>query len=338
MENVGASMGGQARAAKLTREQRSEIAKAAARARWEKIKNPSALPEAESDGVLTIGDISLDVYRLKDGRRLISKMAMAAALGLKSEGGNAFLRTMTRKGIRSGLPEKLVQMIENPIHFRGLTTDLVDGYNVEVLIEVCDALIVARNEGRLHPSQTFLAQQAEFIVRSCAKIGIIALVDEAVGYVDKRKDEYRQMFEAFIASEVQQWQDEYPAKFFDMIYNLYGLKKKDPKSSRRPQFFGHFIRKFVYFPLAHSRGAILEMLDEKNPVVYAGGSRRYKLYQFLTKEVGIDALRQHLWQVVGIGTASRDRAQFERAFYRAFPEAVPLNHQWDMLTDLGDDA
>lgn len=263
---------------------------------------------------------------------------MAAALGLKSEGGNAFLRTMTRKGIRSGLPEKLVNMIENPIYFKGLTTDLVDGYNVEVLVEVCDALIVARNEGRLHISQTFLAQQAEFIVRSCAKIGIIALVDEAVGYVDKRKDEYRKMFEVFIASEVQQWRDEYPDKFFDMIYSLYGLKKKDPASSRRPQFFGHFIRKFVYFPLAHSRGAILEMLDEQNPVVYAGGSRKYKLYQFLTKEVGIDALRQHLWQVVGIGAASRDRAQFERAFYRAFPEAVPLNHQWDMLTDLGNDA
>lgn len=338
MDNVGASMGGQARAAKLTRQQRSEIAKVAAKARWDKIKNPSALPEAESDGILTIGEVKLDVYRLRDGRRLINKKAMATALGLKSEGGNAFIRTMTRQGIRSGLPEKLVLKIENPIHFKPLVSDLAHGYNVEDLIEVCDALIVARNEGRLHSSQAFLAKQAEILVRSCAKVGIIALVDEAVGYVDKRKDEYRQLFETFIASEVQQWQAEYPAKFFDMIYALYGLKKKDPKSSKRPQFFGHFIRKFVYFPLAHSRGAILEHLEELNPVVYAGGTRKFKLFQFLTREVGIDALRQHLWQVIGIGSAARDRAQFERAFYRAFPEAVPFKHQWDILTDLGDDA
>ncbi len=330
------SAGGNARAAKLTSEQRSNIAKAAARARWAKLKDPDRMPEAMSDGVLKIGDIPLDVYRLNDERRLISKKGMAAALGLKSEGGNAFMRTMTRKGIRSGLPEKLVERIENPIHFKGLTHDFVDGYSVEDLIEVCDALIVAKNEGRLHTSQVFLALQAELIVRSCAKLGIIALVDEAVGYVDKRKDEYRQLFQSFIAEEVQQWSDEYPSKFFDMIYALYGLRRKDPKSSRHPQFFGHFIRKFVYFPLAHSRGGILELLDEKNPVIYAGGSRRYKLYQFLTDEVGIDALRQHLWQVIGIGSAARDRVQFERAFYRAFPEAVPFGHQWDMLNDLGD--
>lgn len=335
---VAASKGGRARAAKLTTEERSEIAKAAARARWERIKNPDILPQAESDGLLKIGDVNLDVYRLKDGRRLISKKAMAAALGLKSEGGNAFMRTMSRQGIRSGLTQKLILRIENPLHFKGLTNDLVDGYNVEDLIEVCDALIVARNEGRLHSSQEFLAKQGEIIIRSCAKVGIIALVDEAVGYVDKRKDEYRQMFEAFIASEVQQWKNEYPPKFFDMIYSLYGLKRSDPSSSKRPQFFGHFIRKFVYYPLAHSRGAILDMLDEKNPVVYSGGSRRYKLYQFLTDQVGIDALRQHLWQVVGIGAASRDRLQFERAFYRAFPEAVPIHHQWDLLNDLGDGA
>ncbi len=100
----------------------------------------------------------------------------------------------------------------------------------------------------MHTSQAFLARQSEIIVRSCAKIGIVALVDEAVGYVDRRKDEYRKLFEAFIRTEVRQWEKEYPDRFFDMIYALYGLRRKDPNSSRHPQFFGHFIRKFVYFP------------------------------------------------------------------------------------------
>ena len=213
---------------------------------------------------------------------------------------------------------------------------MADGYNVIDLIEVCDAIIVARNENRLHSSQQFLATQAEIIVRSCAKVGIIALVDEAVGYVDKRKDEYRQLFDEFVQSELRQWEKEYPDKFFDMIYHLYGLSRKDPDSSRHPQFFGHFIRKFVYFPLAHSQGVILEALDEKNPVVYSGGGRRHKLFQFLSDEVGVDTLRQHLWQTIGIGSAARDRAQFERAFYRVFPEAVPLGHQYDWMNDLND--
>ena len=104
------------------------------------------------------------------------------------------MRSMSRKGIRSAFDEKLIQKIENPLYFKPLKGDLADGYDVEDLIEVCDALIEARNRGMLHSRQEFLGRQAEIIVRSAAKLGIIALVDEAVGYVDKRKDEYRQLF------------------------------------------------------------------------------------------------------------------------------------------------
>jgi len=57
--------------------------------------------------------------------------------------------------------------------------------------------------------------------------------------------------------------------------------------------------------------------------MYAGGTRKYKLHQFLGDEVGLPALRQHLWQTIGIGNASRDKQEFDRAFYRAFPEAIP---------------
>ncbi len=332
------SRGGKARASKLTKEERRVIAQQAAEARWNRIKDPSRLPEAESDGTLNIGDVALEVYRLDDNRRVLSKRAMAHALGLKSEGGNAFMRTMSRKGVRSVFGEKLIKIIENPIHFKPLAGDLADGYEAESLIEVCDALIEARNQDKLHPSQHFLARQAEMILRATAKVGIIALVDEAVGYVDKRKDEYRQLFDQFIRKEFRQWDKEFPDKFFDMLYRLYGLKRQYPDTSRHPQFFGHFIRKFIYYPLAHSNGAILEKLEERNPVVYASGGRRYKFFQYLTDEIGMNAFRQHLWQTIGIGESSRDRRGFESSFYRAFPEAVPSNHQWDMLDRLLDDA
>ena len=325
------SLGGVARAAKLSSDERREIAKRAAKERWAKIKDPTRLPEAESDGILWIGDLPLDVYRLSDERRVISKRAMAAALGLKSEGGSAFMRTMSRKGGRSVFAEKMVEKIENPIFFKPLNGDLADGYDVEDLIEICDALIEARNKDKLHSSQEFLGRQAEIIVRSAAKVGIIALVDEAVGYVDKRKDEYRRLFDTFVRDEFRQWEQEFPASFFDMIYRLYGLKRHDPDSTKHPQFFGHFIRRYVYFPLAHSRGAILEKLDERNPVVYENGGRRHKFFQYLSDQIGMNAFRQHLWKTIGIGEGAKDRAAFERSFYRAFPQAVPINYQWDMF-------
>ena len=59
-------------------------------------------------------------------------------------------------------------------------------------------------------------------------------------------------------------------------------------------------------------------LDEKNPTVYVNGGRRYKLFQFLTDRVGLPALRQHLWQLIGIGAAAGTKEKFERGFNRAF--------------------
>jgi len=333
------SRGGSARAAKLTTEERRRIAQQAARTRWEKVTNVNELPVVALPGKLQIGAVEIEVYRLKDGRRLISKQAMAKALTLKSEGGNAFMRTVTRSGVRSVIDEKLWQKIENPIFFKFLSPDLedglgslVDGYEASTLIDVCDALLRARLEKRLHPKQDFLGKQAEIIIRSTAKVGINVLVDQAVGYVsDPRRLEYIEMFKSFIAEECQQWNNEFPDKLADTLYKLYGLKRFDALSSKHPRFFAKFIRKYIYFPLAKSKGVILELLDEKNPVVYSSGGRRYKLYQFLEEKVGLPALRQQIWQVIGIGAGARDRRQFDAAFYRAFPDAVPFGHQWDML-------
>ena len=323
MTRTPQSLGGAARAVRLSSEERRKIAQEAAKARWQRARRQPRIPTAKNDGVVQIGDVEIEAYVLDNGQRVISKKGIARGLNLKSEGGNAFMRTMSRKGIRSTLSENLIQRVEKPLSFYGTRGELADGYEAEVLIEVCDAIIEAKNKGYLVKSQYFLARQAEIIFRSAAKLGIIALVDEATGYTDKTRDEYRKLFDGFIRKEFRQWEQEFPEKFFDMIYRLYGLRRQQPDSSRHPQFFGHFIRKYVYYPLANSNGAILDRLEERNPVVYDSGGRKHKFFQYLSDEIGMSAFRQHLWQVVGIGESVNDRSQFERSFYRAFPEAIP---------------
>lgn len=318
------SSGGIARAKSLSPNERRSIARKAAIARWKTTEGE--VPTVVNQGSLKIGDVELDCYVLADRRRLIHKRAMAKALGMKSEGGNVFTRAMSRKSLGSALPEDLKQKLASPVVFISVNGQETHGYEGSDLIEVCDAIWQAKKDGKLPPTQEALGLQAEIIIRSAAKIGIVALIDEATGYFrDKRKDEYRELFQQFIRAEFGQWEIEFPPQFFDMWYRLYGIKRGTSKN-KHPQFFGKLIRKYIYAPLANSNGAILELLDEKNPVVYSNGGRRYKMTQFLTDQIGKPAFRSHLWQVTGIGMASRSKEGFERGFKMAFPQTgVPEN-------------
>ena len=317
------SIGGIKRAESLSALERKEIASKAAKARWaskrsELEKIEGQVPEAESDGFLQIGDVRIECYVLKGGIRLIHKRGMAKALGMKSEGGNVFLRTMKRKGVGSVLPESLRQKINNPIVFKPLSGDPAHGYEATVLIEICDALWDASKQGKLTQTQKFLGVQSEIIIRASAKVGIIALIDEATGYIyDKRRQEYKELFQEFVREEFREYGPEFPDQLFDVFYKLYKLPRM--QKGRHPKFFAKLIRKYVYKPLANSNGAILEMLDEKNPVVYKNGGRRYKMFQFLSDEIGLNALKAHLWQVIGIGNSCKSKDSFERSFNNAFP-------------------
>ena len=314
----GGRSGGLARARSLSPNERRSIARKAAIARWK--TEEGAVPTAVNQGSLQIGEVTFDCYVLADRRRLINKRAMAKALGMKSGGGNVFMRAMSRKGLGSAIPEGLKEKLLSPVVFNSTDGKETHGYEGSDLIEVCDAIWQAKKDGKLSQSQEALGMQAEIIIRSAAKIGIVALIDEATGYFrDKRKDEYRELFQQFIRAEFGQWELEFPSQFFDIWYRLYGIKRSP--GNKHPQFFGKLIRKYVYAPLANSNGAILELLDEKNPVVYANGGRRYKMFQFLSDQIGKASFRSHLWQVIGIGMASRSKEGFERGFRLAFPQS-----------------
>lgn len=128
------SLGGAARRDSLPAERRSEIARRAAEARHLKPEDRGAMPEARSQGVLTIGEVSIDCFVLKDRRRLIHKRAMARALGLKSDGGNAFMKTLNGKTLGSKIPAELRRKIEKHIEFKPLIGDPAHGYEASVLI------------------------------------------------------------------------------------------------------------------------------------------------------------------------------------------------------------
>lgn len=335
-EPTGRAKGGKARAQKLSAEEMSDIGKAGAAARW----NVAAIIALRS-GKLTIGDITIPCAVLPDKTRVLSERAITKAFGGKR--GGSHWRRMRENPDGADLPiflsaKNIIPFISNELMV-GLGRRRLykpkqgggasHGIEAALLPKICNALLRVRDEKKSHPSQDPIIAQADIIMRGLAEVGIVALVDEATGYIDEKdRTEYRKLFQEFIRKEVKGWEQEFPDQFTDMIYKLYGLSKGKP--NRHPQFFGHFTRKYVFAPLAGSKGAILEMLDEKNPVVYAKGGRRYKMHQFLTETIGLPALKAHIWQVIGIGNASNSKEAFERGVKRAFPQ---YGDQLDLLPD-----
>ena len=117
------AQGGKARASALTREQRQEIARTAATARWKKLgKLP--LPVAthgSPDKPLRIGAIAIPAYVLPDGTRLLAQRGLQSGIGLSEGGGKsgerkiaALMDRLAAKGIDV---RGLVVRANSPIRF-----------------------------------------------------------------------------------------------------------------------------------------------------------------------------------------------------------------------------
>jgi len=76
------------------------------------------------------------------------------------------------------------------------------------------------------------------LVRGVARVGIIALVDEATGYQRERaKDALARILDAFMAKELQPWLRTFPTDFYQEMFRLRGLEYPSG-TVQRPRYSG----------------------------------------------------------------------------------------------------
>ena len=326
-DDTSQGKGGKARADNLSRDELREIAASGGQARQAKVRalnDSGTLPKATHQGKMTLGSLDLDCYVLADGRRLFHKRGMARALGMKSGGGNVFLRAIQRKGLGSEIGKSLLDKIENPIIFRPLTQDLGHGYDAAVLVDICKAIIRAEESGKLHPTQSPLADQAKILLQAFAKVGVTALIDEATGFQQVRDPKaLRILVQQYIEQEKREWEKQFPDEYYDELNRLYGSKKLTVTGSgaviqNRPQHFAKFTRSYVYHPLEN--GSVLEELDKINPKIDKKGTRRARFHQHLSLGYGIEKLKRQVGEVMTLAKVSDTVTQFKKLFARRFPQ------------------
>lgn len=318
-----ASEGGKARAAKLSATERSEIAQKAAVARW-----GSNLPTAtygDDDHPLRIGDVELPCYVLDDGRRVLVQSGMLATLNMKqgtaaSRGiggrGDRLTKFIETKAINPYVPQQLREMITSPIRFKTPSGIIAHGYEATILADLCDVVLEAREKGKLNYQQDHIAKQCEILVRGFAKIGIIALVDEATGYQAVReRAALQEILDKYLQREFAAWAKTFPDEFYRQIFRLRKWNWMG-MSKNRPQCVANYTKDLIYARLAPG---ILKELEIRNPVG-ANGRRKGKHFQLLTEEIGHPALAQHMHAVLGLMRAVDSWADLLRLMDRSFPK------------------
>ena len=200
--------------------------------------------------------------------------------------------------------------------YRPLRGEIAYGHEATILPDMCKVILDANRAGALKGRQIFMVEAAETLLQGLAKVGIIALVDEATGYQDVRdKQALQAILDAFLRKELAAWAERFPKEFYQEIFRLRGWEWRSI-STKRPRMVGKLTKDIVY---ARLTPGILRELEERNPR-NDNWHRKARHHQWLTEDIGHPALAQHLHAVIAFMRVSPSWDHFYAMLNQAFPK------------------
>lgn len=272
------------------------------------------------DKLLPLGDRKLQCYVLEDGTAVLSGRGMQDALNLGQGHGTKFEKFLSNKHIKPLIDKELAMVLENPIRFirPGRGGVVAKGYEATTLTKICRIILKARRMKQFDDNEFMqrIADECEMIVAAFSDVGIIATIYEITGYEKiKERDIYQKYVEKFIRKEYAAWVRRFPIRFFELMSDLKGWQYEKNKTKYYPAM-GHIINDVIYKRLAPN---ILNELRKVNPVDEETGIRKAKHHQWLTDEIGIPALGEHLIGVMALAAANNDWRKFYSQLNRVYP-------------------
>lgn len=282
-------------------------------------------PKVWGKGPVKIFDVELDCYILHDGTALLNKGKMMTAIGRKWKGASRTDRPnfIGAVNLQPFIKPELEEKLKGVKFYSG--SRLISGYHADILPLVCNVYLEAREAGVLSVSQLPIAQKCEILIRSFARVGIVALIYEQLGFEKyKHPEALRILIESYLAEEIRKWSKEFPDELFFQMDRIYGNLKTT--SRNRPWYYAKFIRKYIYEPIEN--GLVLGELDKKNPT-NKKGIRPIRFHQLMNEEKGLPTLKAQIWQVTALLKISANKRKFENAYARL----IGIPYQLDLFKD-----
>ncbi|MCP3372517.1 P63C domain-containing protein [Bradyrhizobium cajani] len=330
--------GGEARAAALTDDERSDIARKAAAARWNKtppepeesverdteevLEPVPAMPIARWRGSLNIVGLEVPCYVLDDGRKIIGRTSATELLtGIK--GGGALEKYIAVRALEPFINKDLV--LERFVPFRLLEVEglerAVKGLPADLMIDVCQGFVAAlqssldpsrdSSQPKLTDRQMQMAMKASIFLSACAKVGLEALIDEATGYQYERAEDALQVkLRAFIADELRAWEKTFPDELWVEFGRLTGWQGS---LNSRPKWWGKLVIELIYDTLDPD---VAEYLKNNRP---PPGVRWHRQ---LTENIGVRALVSRCYEVIGMAKECHDMRELRDKVARHYGRQV----------------
>lgn len=271
-------------------------------------------PFAKHFGELTLGKNTVDCYVLDNGDRVISMGAAVTALANTKSADLA--EYIGVKALNPYINKELVLAETIVFNIPG-STYTGRGIRAEIFLDICNAYVAAFSEGSLTTErQREIAIRCSVLLASCAKIGLIALIDEATGYQFERQENALQLkMKAFIADEMRGWEKTFPDELWEQFGRLTQWKGS---LHLRPKWWGKLVMELVYNALDAEVAGYLK--NNKPPPVHG---RNY--HQWLSQHYGLKKLITHIYEIIGMAkTCGSMKELQEKVAYHYRGEAMPL--------------
>ena len=276
-------------------------------------------------GELNLNGFKISCAVLEDGTRVLVNRSLANAFGIKGSGAY----WQKKKGDKgANLPEYLsanylepfidkeaLSGIYESIPYINKQGILTEGVRADFLPDICDIFVKAGEKGALK-NGTEISNKAYGIILAFSKVGITALVDEVTGYQDVRvKDAIQQILNKFLLEEAKKYQVTFPLELYKQWFRLNGWDWKPENAQKRPGVIGTWTNKYIYERMAPE---LLVNLKSKNPK-NDKGQREFKMFQFLTEDIGEPRLREFFGGLIALARASTSWRKYVEMVERAYP-------------------
>lgn len=266
---------------------------------------------------LKIWDLEISCSVLDDGMRIFSQRSFAEYIGSrgsakyfqdKKNGKRVLPEFLSLSTLSPYVPENLKDIIF--IKYKSWNT-IREWIDATLIPEICDVWINALNAGVLNKKQQETAIKCQKLISAFAKVGIIALVDEATWYqYDREKDELQKILKAYISEELLPWQKRFPDIFYKELFRLNGRDFTQKGIKKRPSVIGKWTNIVIYEQLPPG---VLEELKKHTPKNDAGNYTA-RFHQSLTPDMWNTHLQTQITEVITLFRLSDNMQDFWMRF------------------------